>query len=413
MKDISTESHLVKDPVLRAFVDQFESTGKLDPVHLQALKNGTLQPADQEQLSPKSQSSVPVVVYADDVKPALPIIKKEEKVSPFENLQAGDVCIARWSEDDVWYNAVLEEISSDGSGLVYFSDYGNSDQVKPAFIVTDPAELPPGAEVDPHVKTTSPKPSSIVSDQPQLNFLFLSSPGSAGLEAKQRLVIPDLKGPVGLTLLFDKTLAVVCRGDGTVRRFSTEGQFLGLVTGQRQLVRPTDILLLRSGEFVVRDELGIQMFEAQGKFIKNLGENFVNRCYGLAEDELGRIITINCNTGAGGGGDLTDLGHTDVFYIDRESGDVVKRVELIDIVEEEGRPQSACRFLTYSKEKLYVVDMGLDCVYVLLLKDGDEQAEVFGSTGDQAGQFKGPAGLALDSSGTMMVVDSKNHRLQP
>merc|ERR1719186_1151827 len=51
---------------------------------------------------------------------------------------------------------------------------------------------------------------------------------------------------------------------------------------------------------------------------------------------------------------------------------------MIDIVEEDGKSQSACRFLTYNKEKLYVVDVG----------------------------------LAVDSSGTMMVVDSKNHRLQ-
>ena len=350
----------------------------------------------------------------------------------------GTSCIARWSEDGVWYNAVVDSgIVPQGQCQVTFTDYGNTDTVAADSIVTtaadipgdqldmvdeyvhlpdeqqslpgspddmtDPEELLPGAEVDPHVKTASPK-------QPQLKFLFLPSPGSAGLEAKQRLVITDLKGPVGLTMLVDKSLAVVCRGDGSVRRFSYEGEFLGVVTGQRHFVRPTDILLLRSGEFVVRDELGIQMFQAQGMFIKNLGESFLNSCYGLAEDELGRIVTINCKTGRGA--DLTDLGQTDVVYIDRESGDFVKREKIIGIVEEGGSPQSACRFLTYNKEKLYVVDMGLDCVYVLSLKNGDKQAEMFGSTGDQDGQFRSPAGLIVDSSGTMIVVDSNNHRLQ-
>jgi hypothetical protein len=79
--------------------------------------------------------------------------KAEGKVSPSQNLQAGDVCIARWSEDNVWYNAVVEEMQGDGSALVNFSDYGNSDQVKNVFILTNPADLPQGAEVDPHVNS--------------------------------------------------------------------------------------------------------------------------------------------------------------------------------------------------------------------------------------------------------------------
>eukprot|EP00092_Neocalanus_flemingeri_P040834 GFUD01044453.1.p1 GENE.GFUD01044453.1~~GFUD01044453.1.p1 ORF type:complete len:601 (+),score=162.83 GFUD01044453.1:671-2473(+) len=412
--EISTESHLVKDPVLRAFVDHFVSTGKLDPVHLQALKNGTLQPVNQEESKPMT-SSVPI---EDGVKSMLPTIKLEEKIcSPFKNLKPGDVCIARWSEDNVWYNAVLEEISSDGFGHVYFSDYGNSDQVTYTSLVDNPEDLPPGAELDPHVQTASSNtgkiesvqnlcPSAVVVEKPQIDLLSL---GLATL--KQSLVIPDLKGPVGLGLMVDQSIVVVCRGDGSVRRFSREGQFLGMVISHREFVRPVDVLVLRSGDFVVRDELGIQMFGEQGKFIKNLGENFINRCYGLTEDEMGRVITINCNVGSGGAGDLTDLGQTDIFYIDTSSGAVVKRVEMIDIVGE-AKDKSACRFITYQKEKLYVVDMELDCVYVLFLKDGEEQAEVFGSTGNKAGQFRDPAGLVVDNTGTMMVVDSKNNRLQ-
>ena len=123
-------------------------------------------------------------------------------------------------------------------------------------------------------------------------------------------------------------------------------------------------------------------------------------------------MTINFNSGVAGGGDLTDVGQTDVFYIAQESGAVVRRVEMIDIVEEEEKDKSACRFLSYYMEKLYVVDMGKDCVYVLFLKDGKEHAELFGSSGCQPGQFKDPAGLVVDGSGNMIVVDSKNNRLQ-
>ena len=225
------------------------------------------------------------------------------------------------------------------------------------------------------------------------------------------MIIKDLKSPVGLTVLGDKTMAVVCKGDNKVRRYSREGQFLGLVSGLRDFVKPADILTLNTGDFVVRDELGIQLFGEQGNFIKYLGDGFINRCYGLAQDELGRVITINTNTGVGGCGKLTELGETDVFYIDISTGAVVKRVELIDIVGEE-RSKSACRFLSYANERLYIVDMGLDCVYVLFLKDGEEQADVFGSSGSDFGHLKDPAGLVVDSAGTMMVVDSKNNRLQ-
>ena len=75
--------------------------------------------------------------------------------------------------------------------------------------------------------------------------------------------------------------------------------------------------------------------------------------------------------------DNTGEGETDVFYIDTTTGSVVKRVELIDIVGED-KAKSACRFVACSAGKLYIMDMGLDCIYVLYQKDGEEQAEVFG-----------------------------------
>merc|ERR1712096_537339 len=71
---------------------------------------------------------------------------------------------------------------------------------------------------------------------------------------------------------------------------------------------------------------------------------------------------------------------------------------------------SACRFLSYHNQMLYVVDMGLDCVFILN-KDGTE-SEMFGSRGNKGGEFRDPAGLVVDDIGTMMVVDSRNHRLQ-
>ena len=56
--------------------------------------------------------------------------------------------------------------------------------------------------------------------------------------------------------------------------------------------------------------------------------------------------------------------------------------------------------------------MGLDWVYVLFQRDGEEQADVFGSSGTDYKQFRAPAGLAVDTADTIIVVDSKNDRLQ-
>jgi len=402
-KEISTESHLVKDMMLSSFVEEFVKTGKLDPVHVHALKNTILQAASQE-------NDVEHVVNSDKTKHK---VKTELSVSPTKNLSVGTKCIARWSDDNVWYNAVVEEVMT-GSVRVVFTDYGNSDEVKNASVLTNPAGLPYGAEVDPHVKVLL---NDEVSTPPVIAVEFLKIMKNVGLdgvgelEAKQIMAIQDLKGPVGLAILTEKTLAVVCKGDNTVRRFSMEGKFCGLVKGQREFVKPTDILVLRSGNFVVRDELGIQMFGEKGNFLKNLGMEFINRFYGLAEDEHGRVVTINSNTGVGGCGKLTEVGETDLLYIDTNTGSVVKRVELIDIVGD-GKDKSACRFLTCVNRRLYIVDMGLDCVYVLFQKDGEEQADVFGSSGSNAGQFRDPAGLVVDSSDTIIIVDSKNNRLQ-
>lgn len=143
-----------------------------------------------------------------------------------------------------------------------------------------------------------------------------------------------------------------------------QGDVISILQGLREFVRPSDILLLDGGKFLVRYELGIQMFTEQGEFTRSLGVGFMNRCYGLTMDGEGRVVTLNSNTGIGGCGKLTALGQTDVFYLDIPTGAVVKRVELEDILGEHQK-KSDCRFLTWVKEKLYIVDMGLSRVYCI------------------------------------------------
>ena len=55
--------------------------------------------------------------------------------------------------------------------------------------------------------------------------------------------------------------------------------------------------------------------------------------------------------------------------------------------------------------------MGLDCVYVIHTKSSDN-ASMFGGRGKGPGEFRDPTGIEVDDSGNMVVVDSRNHRLQ-
>ena len=226
---------------------------------------------------------------------------------------------------------------------------------------------------------------------------------------------------MGVTVLPDRSLLVVCKGANKVSRYSQAGEFLGVLKPGRELVKPSDILTLNSGELVVRDDRGIQLFGSDLQFIEYVAEESIDLCYGLAEDDEGRIITINQNPSSysgGCGGKITAVNTTDVFFIDKMTNSVVKRIEMVGLIEEAipliggnlELDMSACRFLTYRNKKLYVVDHGLDCIFILN-EDGTE-AELIGSRGIKGGEFRDPAGLVVDDSGTMMVADSRNHRLQ-
>ena len=38
----------------------------------------------------------------------------------------GDICEAKWSEDNNWYAAKIEKIKKDGTYFVTFTEYGNT-----------------------------------------------------------------------------------------------------------------------------------------------------------------------------------------------------------------------------------------------------------------------------------------------
>ena len=253
--------------------------------------------------------------------------------------------------------------------------------------------------------------SSSVKEEPEvlstslpLDLLSLCAPGYPhGLVAREELTIPGLQGPMGLTLCpATGELLVVCREQEQVLRFTREGLLLGSLKPGRPFRRPTDILSLACEQVVVRDEQGLQLFSRAGLFLRHLGRE-TDSCFGLAEDEEGRLITINVNEG-GITRHVTSPEQCDIFFIDISEDKVVKRIELIDVIEPEEkewskfryseplathRMYSYCRSLAYHSGKLYLVDQGMHRIFLFYTEDdGEETALVFGEPGSGPLQFK-------------------------
>ena len=122
------------------------------------------------------------------------------------------------------------------------------------------------------------------------------------------------------------------------------------------------------------------------------------KCFGLAEDEDRNLWFIEFDR---------RLKETFLKCCDPEKeGFAISLKRLVG----DRRGESRCRFLTFSKGKLYITDLGLNKVYVLDPKKF-ESVRGFGSFGAGDGQLHDPAGLAVDDVGNILVADSKNHRL--
>jgi len=208
--------------------------------------------------------------------------------------------------------------------------------------------------------------------------------------------------PIGICLLPDKRVVVASTFEDKVNMFSPSGQFLKqLVPGERKeaFKHPSDMVTLSSGDFVVRDNNAIRFFNNMGDFIMTLNCDQVNRSYGLAEDGNGLLVIINER-----GGSRVE---TDLLFFEVKTGELVKRIELSDVIKD--KKVSKCRFLTSALGKLYISDLGQDCVYTLDPETRD--TTVFGQSGSGTGCFSDPAGLVVDSIGNMLVADSRNHRV--
>ena len=224
------------------------------------------------------------------------------------------------------------------------------------------------------------------------------------------LEIKNIERPIGMIVLKKtKTIIISEQGRNQVQMYNPDGSTNRIVQPEKAFIKPTDMVELKDGQFAVRDNNGIQLFNDQGIFIKYVGENFLGRVFGLTSSESGNIFTINHNSGREKEGNITARGGVDVIEIDVENNTVIRQIELVDVIQ--NIKDTKCRFLHCNGSKLYIADLGLDCVYVLSLRDSTSVRK-FGKSGKSDGQFKDPAGLVTDSFGNLILADAGNHRLQ-
>ena len=128
---------------------------------------------------------------------------------------------------------------------------------------------------------------------------------------------------------------------------------------------------------VVREARGLRLFSADGQFLRSLGSQ-TDCSVGLAEDQNGLLVTINCNKGMEKVG-VTEAGETDIFFIDIEKDIVLKRIEMKYLTEEDDdavRSKMQLTHLHQHGEHLLVVDEGNHRGFLFHQEDGEDVAEI-------------------------------------
>ena len=102
--------------------------------------------------NPFSMKKVEAALDDSILEGALLMTGKTPELKRFDP-KAGLDCVARWSEDQVWYRAQVAEVRPSGEVLVVFTDYGNSDLVEEGGILAGVEEVAAGEQLDVHLKT--------------------------------------------------------------------------------------------------------------------------------------------------------------------------------------------------------------------------------------------------------------------
>ena len=230
-----------------------------------------------------------------------------------------------------------------------------------------------------------------------------------------------LDGAIGLCVLDTERVAVASTGEDKVKIFTMEGEFVQLLQPEVPFKRPSDMLRLAGEEmFAVRDNHTIQFFRLGGQtqYHSQLDSPYIIKCFGLAQDSQGLLMTINENKYLGRrnntepvveAGLVTKPGGVDLLFFNWRTSQLVRKFSLTDqaLILSTELARSKCRFLHQDQGTIIVTDNGLNRLYII--SQGETQFRtVEGSEGDS---FEDPGGVVTDGQGNILMADSKKHRL--
>ena len=151
-----------------------------------------------------------------------------------------------------------------------------------------------------------------------------------------------LNMPIGMCILKNKNIVVASTFEDEVKMFTNSGEFLKLVRpkpgSNGGWSHPSDMVTLRNGDFAIRDDKSVQIFNAEGEYLNSLDDRYFAGCkfYGLAQNENGHLVVINENKPRKSmkeeqskskiieGG--TKLGEADLLFFDIETCELIKKV---------------------------------------------------------------------------------------
>ena len=268
-----------------------------------------------------------------------------------------------------------------------------------------------------HIKFTD-----LVSEGRVIKTVKMKIDSSRSLKDKPAKTEAGLDGAIGQCVLDTDRIAVASTGEDKVKIFSKEGKFVQLLQPEVAFKRPSDMLRLRGEKvFAVRDNRAIQFFSLSGQYQYQsaLETPYIIRCFGLAQDSQGLLVTINENKNLGrrsqktgqivDPGLVTKPGGIDLLFFNWRTSQLVRKFSLTDhqLVLSPDIGQSKCRFLHQDQGAIIVTDNGLNKLYII------SQNETHFKTVEGSGKesFEDPGGVVTDGQGNILMADSKKHRL--
>ena len=201
-------------------------------------------------------------------------------------------------------------------------------------------------------------------------------------------------------------IVVADRDKNVVKIYDSKtGDVKGTVQPKKAFHLPSDMTTLPDGRLVLTDGNGLQLFDEEGVYLQPITPDGVfGKCYGVASDGEGNVLTINTNP-EGINNCITRQGETDILRINFETNTILEKIELVDIINDNIRPR--CRFLDCEGSNVYVVDLGLNPILAIGCFLDETIVKMFVSTGKNIGEFKDSAGIVVDSMGDMIIADAR------